>query len=56
MDGGKPIGQDAGTSGTVMSIEGLQPDAYGTNAFYRQVDTGHVGIDIVEGAVDEHDN
>lgn len=38
MDGGKPIGQNAGTSSTVMSIEGLLPDAYSTDAFCPQVD------------------
>jgi hypothetical protein len=34
MDGGKPNGKNAGTSGTVMSIEGLLPDAYSTNSFF----------------------
>jgi hypothetical protein len=56
MDGGKPIGQDAGTSGTVMSIDGLPAEAHSTNAFCPQVDTGQVGIGIVEGAADEHDS
>jgi hypothetical protein len=31
MDGGKPMGRMQGTSGTVMSIDGLLADAYGTN-------------------------
>ena len=43
MDGGKPIGQDAGTRGTVMSVEGLLAEANGTDASCPQVDTGQVG-------------
>jgi hypothetical protein len=37
-----------------MSIGGLLAEAYSTNAFGPQVDTGQVGSGIAEGPADEH--
>jgi hypothetical protein len=54
MDGEKPIGQDAGTSSTVMSIEGLLPDAYSTRAFSSA--SGYWSSGHSEGAAGKYDN
>jgi len=48
------MGRMQGTSGTVVSIEVLLPEAYGTDSFCPQVDTGQVGSGILEGAADGH--
>jgi hypothetical protein len=52
MDGEKPIGQDAGTSGTVISVEVVLSGVHSTNSFVRKwIIVRSIGI--VEGAADE---